>query len=277
MPTCAVVANALLLIGFLIDLEFNKSSNPQLTPTITEEFLTQLFVELRHQIQHTYNIPIERSCMVDLDASTPTKFSRHWILHLPNGDLFSDAREVGIFVNAFVSRLEAEKASGVLQSRGHELLADHLMVITEPCLNDDNPTKRLTRIIDLGVYTRNRIFRLMGSTKFGKPTTSALRIAEANEFPFANGFNNAKFYQPEMGKAPSDCDGNDAVDVSCIALDSVHVLFDHETNRSCQLPHAYRTMTLRNSAIHCAGKIMPMHWLQLWWFLPTQAKYIFQY
>jgi hypothetical protein len=157
--------------------------------------------------------------MVDLDASTPTKFSRHWLLHLPNGELFSDAREVGIFVKAFVSRLEAEKESGVLQSR-NELLSDHLLVNADTsCSNDDNPTKKLTRIIDLGVYTRNRIFRLMGSTKFGKPTTSALRIAEANEFPFPNGFNNAKFYQPEMGKVPPDCDHEDAADVSCIALD----------------------------------------------------------
>jgi hypothetical protein len=150
--------------------------------------------------------------MVDLDASTPAKFSRHWILHLPNGELFSDAREVGIFVKAFVSRLEEEQASGELQSRGHDILAENLFVNAESGSDEVNP-KKLTRIIDLGVYTRNRIFRLMGSTKFGKPTTSALRIAEANEFPFPSGFNNTKFYLPEMGQSPSDCDDIAAVDV----------------------------------------------------------------
>jgi hypothetical protein len=202
--------------GF-IDLEFHKSSNPILTPTVIEDFLTQLFDELRHQFQLTYNITIERSGMVDLDASTPTKFSRHWILHLPNGELFSDAREVGIFVKSFVSRLEEEGASGQLQSRGRQLLAIHLFVNAEMTCSDDevdSDMKKLTRIIDLGVYTRNRIFRLMGSTKFGKPTTSALRIAEANEFPFPNGFNNSKFYLPEMGKPSLHCDTNETVDVS---------------------------------------------------------------
>ena len=192
------------------DLEFHKPSNPQLIP---EEFLTQLFDELCHQFQLTYNITIERSNMVDLDASTPTKFSRHWILHLPNGELFSDAREVGIFVKAFVSRLEQEQASGELQSRGHDTLAENLFVYAETGSDDASP-KKLTRIIDLGVYTRNRIFRLMGSTKFGKPTTSALRIAEANEFPFPNGFNNTKFYLPEMGQSPADCNDSVAADVA---------------------------------------------------------------
>ena len=201
--------------GFPIDLECSKRSNPQLTSTITEDFLTELFDELRHQFQQTYNITIERCCIVDLDASTPTKFSRHWILHLPNGELFSDAREVGVFVKAFVSRLEEEQISGNLQSKGHENLARHLFVNAENIPEDGVPAK-LTRIIDLGVYTRNRIFRLLGSTKYGKPTTSALRIADANEFPFPRGFNNTKFYLPEMGKDPPGCDKNDAFGVSLV-------------------------------------------------------------
>jgi len=34
----------------------------------------------------------------------------------------------------------------------------------------------------------------MGSAKFGKPASAALRIAEANEFPFPKGFSNERFY-----------------------------------------------------------------------------------
>jgi len=51
-----------------------------------------------------------------------------------------------------------------------------------------------TCFIDMGVYTRNRVFRILGSTKFGKPSSAALRIADANEFPFHNEFDNSKFY-----------------------------------------------------------------------------------
>ncbi|KAL7526860.1 hypothetical protein ACHAXR_001683, partial [Thalassiosira sp. AJA248-18] len=203
------------------DLEFNKRSNSDLTSTVTEDLLTELFEELTLQFQIIYKISIERSGMVDLDSSTPKKFSRHWILHLPNGELFSDAREAGIFVKGLVSRLEEEQQSGKLQSRGQELLANHLFVNAE---DSEEGNVKLTRFIDLGVYTRNRIFRILGSTKFGKPTDAALRIAEANEFPFPSGFDNAKFYLPAMNTALSsklDINrGNDATGVSQMSHDS---------------------------------------------------------
>ena len=215
------------------DLEFNKKANPNLSPSITEDLLIELFDELNQEFQTMYNISIQRSCMVDLDSSTPKKFSRHWILHLPNGELFSDAREAGVFVKVLVSRLEREQESGGIQSRGHKLLADNLFVNAEDS-TDEN--QKLTRFIgkshaapfslvpfwlyifqirmciinyfglvplDLGVYTRNRIFRIIGSTKSGKPADAALRIADANEFPFPAGFDNAKFYLPEMVRKPT--------------------------------------------------------------------------
>lgn len=193
-------------------MEFNKHSNPELTPTITEDLLTELFDELCHQFQLVYKITITRQCLVDLDSSTTKKFSRHWILHLPNEQLFSDAREVGIFVKVFVSRLEEEEKNGKLQSKGHTLLANNLFVNAESDSKKDdtnnNPPK-LTRFIDLGVYTRNRIFRLLGSTKHGKPPDAALRIAKANQFPFPNGFDNTKFYFPMMNKQTDDNNSTD--------------------------------------------------------------------
>ncbi|KAL9179272.1 hypothetical protein ACHAXT_008562 [Thalassiosira profunda] len=182
------------------DLEFNRHANPDLSPTVTEDLLDELFAELNRQFQLTYDLSIDRSGMVDLDSSTPKKFSRHWILHLPNGELFSDAREAGIFVKGFVARLEEEKDSGALQSRGRKLLANNLFVNAEDSKEDD---PKLTRFIDLGVYTRNRIFRLLGSTKFGKPPSAALRIAEANQFPFG-GFDNTNFFLSAMSNAASE-------------------------------------------------------------------------
>ena len=88
--------------------------------------------------------------MVDLDSSTPKKFSRHWILHLPGGELFSDALEAGIFVKGFVARLERELESGKLQARGRTVLAAHLFVKTRASAAKDGGDA-VTRFIDLGV------------------------------------------------------------------------------------------------------------------------------
>jgi hypothetical protein len=195
-------------------LEFVKQYNPQLTPTIIEMILDELYTELVTEFYINYHIgPITKTRLVDLDSSTSTKFSRHWILHLPNNILFSNARHVGIFVKRFVTRLVNECKSGELKARGHGLLADNLLVYADDDNDDDDDNnnddkdqekekkllvRRKTHFIDLGVYTRNRIFRLLGSTKFGKPSTAALRIADANQFPFPCGFDNTKFYKPEM-------------------------------------------------------------------------------
>lgn len=200
-----------------IDLEFVKQYNPQLTPIITETILDELFTELVYEFHIIYhNIiiepPINKTQLVDLDSSTTSKFSRHWILHLPNNMLFTNARHVGIFVKRFVNRLEKECKNGELKARGHEFLANNLLVYAEDDKDDDDDkddndkdkgkrkllVRRKTHFIDLGVYTRNRIFRLLGSTKFGKSSIAALRIADANQFPFPCGFDNTKFYRPEM-------------------------------------------------------------------------------
>ena len=142
--------------------------------------------------------------MVDLDSSTSKKFSRHWILHLPGGLLFDDARAAGIFVKAMVSRLEKERESGELQAKGRELLAKNLFLKAEVPTNQ-NANPKLTCLIDLGVYTRNRLFRLLGSKKFGKTCDAALRIAASNEYRFPKRFDNTRFYLPEMivGEIPT--------------------------------------------------------------------------
>ena len=48
--------------------------------------------------------------------------------------------------------------------------------------------------VDTGVYTRNRVFRILGSVKYGKPPSAALRIASTNEYPFPKIFRNSLFY-----------------------------------------------------------------------------------
>ena len=67
---------------------------------------------------------------------------------------------------------------------------------------------------------------MMGSTKFGKPSSAALRIAVANKFQFPPGFSNAKFYLPDQaheiaGENPNDITNaalNDIQDTSKSSL-----------------------------------------------------------
>ena len=138
-------------------MEFNKRANPRLTQDVTEELLADLFEELRDQFRRTYGLPIRRSCMVDLDSSTSKKFSRHWILHLPRGALFADARAAGTFVRGLVARLDRERASGALRARGRAALADHLRVRAEGASGAEEDgdgaaaAASTTRFIDLGV------------------------------------------------------------------------------------------------------------------------------
>jgi hypothetical protein len=170
-----------------LDIEFNKASNPDIKDAIQEEFMTELFLELSNELDSVHALKVQRSDIVDLDSSTPTKFSRHWIVHLPGQSLFAHTLAAGDFMRDFISRLADEQGTGCLAQR-RPLLHQHLFVSTE--------NAKTTCFVDLGVYTRNRLFRILGSTKFGKPALAALHIAKANEYPFPEGFDNASFYVP---------------------------------------------------------------------------------
>lgn len=96
--------------------------------------------------------------------------------------LFKDAMAVGRFVKRLVGRLADELSveGGDFDSR-RPTLAKFLFVNTEPPLSDSSnihdggntkqyklSASKKTCFIDLGVYTRNRLFRCLGSSKFGK-------------------------------------------------------------------------------------------------------------
>ena len=195
------------------DLEFAKEIN-YITPDEAEALMTDFIDELCIEFQITYDISLSRSCIVDLDSSNDKKFSRHLIIHLPNGEIFADAFSAGLFVKRFVGRLAEEQSTGALERR-RTTLAKHLFVnkrapksvdpeFSNSCHTTDVDAfprhefdnKKLTCFVDLGVYTRNRLFRLMGSTKFGHEPSAALRIADSNMFCFPAGFDNTKFFLP---------------------------------------------------------------------------------
>merc|ERR1712194_485783 len=105
--------------------------------------------------------------------------------------------------------------------------------------------KKTTCIIDLGVYTRNRLFRLMGSCKYGKPTTAALRIASNNCYKFPSGFSNKSFYVPEIMKHKKQNQSTNQLKKQesiheTSTLDTKH---NNKENNSCSNPYRIKTVT----------------------------------
>ena len=182
-----------------LDLEFARAANPEINGDIAEQLVMELVEELRQGLLREYGIQVDRTAFIDLDSSTDKKFSRHLISHLPDHALFADACEVGVFVRQVVGILAEEIANGALQSR-RPALARHLYVRRKE-EKGTAAAENGTCFVDLGVYTRNRLFRLLGSAKHGKPSSAALRIASANAFPFPHGFANDRFYVPEQAHA----------------------------------------------------------------------------
>ena len=99
-------------------------------------------------------------------------------------------RQWGRFVKRLVSRLAEEIAveGGDFDQR-RPTLAKYLFV------NTKDPNKK-TCFIDLGVYTRNRLFRCLGSSKFGKTTT--LEVMPKEEDGGENEKNRLEYYPLDL-------------------------------------------------------------------------------
>ena len=118
-------------------------------------------------------------------------------MHFPEKELFADAVTCGIFVKQFIGRLAEEVATGIMAKKGRSTLNKYLFLYTKEIAEDKdkcNPARPKSCFVDIWVYTRNRIFRIIGSMKYGKPLSAALRIASTNEFPFPESFHNGLFY-----------------------------------------------------------------------------------
>lgn len=177
------------------DLECSKYHNPDLISPA--ELLNEFRLELAADLQTYFGLSLEATQIINLDSSTEAKFSRHWIVRLrddrterdegagQDGNttseksvsealqlvqqdrevLFRDAPTVGRFVKRLVGRLADEIAvAGGDFATTRPALAKYLFVNTKEA-------NKKTCFVDLGVYTRNRLFRCLGSSKYGKNAT----------------------------------------------------------------------------------------------------------
>jgi hypothetical protein len=130
------------------DLEFSRAANP--TATTDAQLMALFFEALFGAISRTYAVDCDLTHAVVLDSSTAKKFSKHVIVHLPDC-VFADNGAVGGFVQALCEKILATP-----------IYAASLVVRSE----DGQPTL----VVDRGVYTRNRNFRLYLSSKRSKNT-----------------------------------------------------------------------------------------------------------
>jgi hypothetical protein len=143
------------------DVEFYLAENPELNGDAMIDCLLRYCFEL---LKRHFGVCATVSNVVQLDASTVSKFSRHVIVHMPNA-VFRNNLHCGQFVFAMLDELagrrEFDKQIDILfvnkQSDSASSTSHGLGDLPQqvPCC-------------DVGVYTRNRCFRLYRTTKFDK-------------------------------------------------------------------------------------------------------------
>ncbi|XP_077618225.1 DNA-directed primase/polymerase protein isoform X2 [Crocuta crocuta] len=198
------------------DLEFNKLANPEADG---KKMIALLIEHVCKALQELYRVKCSAEDVFNLDSSTDEKFSHHLIFQL-HDVAFKDNIHVGNFVRKILQpafQLIAGKDDSISETTGHEFSHFSETPIkpgissdkTSPdkgggeswTLNSEAPerlgsakqsspdlsflvvktnTGEKQLFVDLGVYTRNRNFRLYKSSKIGKHV--ALEIAEDNKF-----------------------------------------------------------------------------------------------
>ncbi|CAL8332424.1 unnamed protein product [Lota lota] len=178
------------------DLEFHRPSNQGLDGKAMVAFLVQYVCE---RLMDVYGVVCSARDVLNLDSSTEDKFSRHLIFCL-GSTAFKDNIHMGKFVHAILSpnpdsdsendvpglpRLSAESSveegqtsQGPRAKRPKSDQTPHHRNLS--CLKVKGKQGQEGLFVDLGVYTKNRNFRLYKSSKVGKNV--ALTVAEENLF-----------------------------------------------------------------------------------------------
>ncbi|XP_036439346.1 DNA-directed primase/polymerase protein isoform X2 [Colossoma macropomum] len=170
------------------DLEFHIPSNAHLDGKKMVRDLIQYVCE---KLKEVYDLQCSSKDVLNLDSSTAEKFSRHLIFLLPNS-AFKDNSHVGRFIHDILkpAMKSIQKGSETLTSevdgdlseepqskkRKHE--AKEEKDLSFLIVKSRDGQKQL--FVDLGVYTKNRNFRLYKSSKLGK--NAAFTVAEDNMY-----------------------------------------------------------------------------------------------
>ncbi|XP_030581582.1 DNA-directed primase/polymerase protein isoform X2 [Archocentrus centrarchus] len=175
-----------------LDLEFHKPSNKGSDGKTMVSLLIQYICD---KLMELYGTECSAKNVLNLDSSTEEKFSRHLIFCLQHAT-FKDNIHVGRFIHAVLQPiLNKAKSRSCLDNE-----MDSVTENSETRTHDASPEMKRRKqeernlsflrvknkdgqdclFVDLGVYTKNRNFRLYKSSKAGK--NAAFTVAEDNQF-----------------------------------------------------------------------------------------------
>ncbi|KAM7053247.1 DNA-directed primase/polymerase protein isoform 3-T6 [Acridotheres tristis] len=198
------------------DLEYYKPANPDADG---KSMVMKLIELVSQKLKELYDVNCSSKDVLNLDSSTDEKFSRH-LIFLPQKTVFKDNTHIGNFVRTILQPairlmdskaavIPTEEAGHIFQCSAGAGLDGSLTNLTAgeddfknwPAIahetkdmemphqgenldfsflivNNKEGNKQL--FVDLGVYTKNRNFRMYKSSKAGKNVV--LKIAEDNKF-----------------------------------------------------------------------------------------------
>ncbi|KAE9592559.1 hypothetical protein Lalb_Chr19g0130571 [Lupinus albus] len=220
------------------DLEFNKKVNIGKNVDKMVDLLLSVVLEALHE---KYAIQGDHDWVVELDSSTEEKFSRHLIIRIPKA-AFKDNSHAGAFVSEICSR--------VLNARGKDGRFEELFVMKDSSC--DVSDRQL--FVDTAVYTRNRCFRLLLSSKAGKSSV----LLPTERFKCKNMGEEDVFMASLICNTDVDCEKLLVCKPNLECVKTLH--FDTEENSNfgnfCQIPPELTSNTCTSdvSATYFMGK-----------------------
>ncbi|XP_068607276.1 DNA-directed primase/polymerase protein [Brachionichthys hirsutus] len=159
------------------DLEFHKPSNEGADGKTMVSSLIQYVCD---KLKEIYGVECTTKSVLNLDSSTEEKFSRHLIFNIQNA-AFKDNIHAGTFIHAILQPvLSAAKSRSPEVDESLKTKRRKLEERDLSFLQVKNKDGKDCLFVDLGVYTKNRNFRLYKSSKVGK--NAAFTLADDNRF-----------------------------------------------------------------------------------------------
>ncbi|CAJ0564681.1 unnamed protein product, partial [Mesorhabditis spiculigera] len=124
------------------DLEYDKPANPGLDASTVYMHFINTTIRLIHEI---FDMKLTRKNFLALDSTTDSKYSCHVIVHLPGDHLFPGGSSIRFFTDRLAKALMDRAPQKILNRTGNQVV-----------------------LFDPAVYSKNRLFRLLGSSKVGK-------------------------------------------------------------------------------------------------------------
>ena len=154
------------------DLECSRVANPEVDEARGDVLINHLVDLVREELMHTDEIDATNfdvsEHVIELDSTSETKFSRHIVVRLPDGQMFENNAQCRYFVQKLWRRVESRRDE---DERCRALF-----------LKKDTESEDATEpLIDMGVYTRNRVFRLYLSNKYSSGESAPKPRLETTE------------------------------------------------------------------------------------------------